>query len=676
MWSGGMRIGYTAAGSVLALALCAGPDRAIANEPQAQASEVSASVAAPVVARQLSPADIDALIPVPEAANVSPPTIASLGVPPAPLAGTTVSTPQSPVAPQRAEQPAADIVTSSISNDAAIMRAIPFPEAADVSPPTAKDVGAQLGRMAAGDIPVAEQLRETLGKPERSADRKRERAVLEAFYKERGYVPLWIENGEPNARMKAAIARVRAADADGLDASDYAIPSLAIGGPEDMADTELKMTNVVLAYAKHAASGRVIPNRISTNIEYSPPVLDQAKVLAQLASAKDVAKDIDGFNPPHPEYKALRVKLAELRGHKGEAGPVQVGSGAVLKKGMKDARVPALRERLGVTGEGGEVYDAALSDAVKAFQKQKGIAANGVLNQGTVNALNGRSRSKDIDIVVSNMERWRWLPRDLGKAFVMVNVPDFTLKVVKDGSVAWRTKIVVGKAATPSPIFSDEIENIQVNPTWHVPQSIIHGEYLPALAQDPTVLARMGLVLDRNRDGTISVRQPPGERNALGRIKFNFPNRFQVYLHDTPDKHLFAQERRSYSHGCMRVQNPTQFGEVLASIAMPQERYTSERFTKMFGSGEQWLKFKASIPVHITYMNAYVDDAGKLVIREDLYGYDGRVQSAMRGQYVQVSERSQRVEGGASAARRVAPQRQQAVQQPQQQRGFFFPFFQ
>jgi murein L,D-transpeptidase YcbB/YkuD len=264
----------------------------------------------------------------------------------------------------------------------------------------------------------------------------------------------------------------------------------------------------------------------------------------------------------------------------------------------------------------------------------------------------------------------------------MVNVPDFTLKVVDDHKTLFHTRIVVGKPNTPSPSFSAAIENILVNPTWHVPQSIIYNEYLPALEQDPGVLTRMGLVMDRAADGSISIRQPPSERNALGRIKFNFPNRYQVYLHDTPDKKLFAQERRAYSHGCMRVQNPTQFGEVLLSLAQPPElRYSADRLQRMFGSGEQWLNFKKKIPVHVTYMNAYVDDAGKLVVREDLYGYDARVRSALRGEYMAIAERSQKVTPGvipasaSNSARRIQARRQVVQEQPRRG-GFFFPWFQ
>ena len=227
------------------------------------------------------------------------------------------------------------------------------------------------------------------------------------------------------------------------------------------------------------------------------------------------------------------------------------------------------------------------------------------------------------------MERWRWLPRELGQSYVMVNIPDFSLKTVRGGTTVFHTRIVVGKPHTPSPTFSAQIENILVNPTWNVPESIIYGEYLPKLQEDPGLLDRLGLVMETKRDGTITIKQPPGIRNALGQIKFNFPNKFQVYLHDTSDKRLFASDHRAFSHGCMRVQNPTEFGEALLAISMPEQHYSAAQLQGMFGKGERWLNFKRKVPVHITYMNAFVDDAGKLVVRDDLYGYDGRVQSAL-----------------------------------------------
>jgi len=172
---------------------------------------------------------------------------------------------------------------------------------------------------------------------------------------------------------------------------------------------------------------------------------------------------------------------------------------------------------------------------------------------------------------------------------------------------------------------------ITVNPTWNVPPSIIQNEYLPAMAQDPAVLERMGLKIEQAADGTVRIWQPPGDRNALGRIRFNFPNKFLVYQHDTPDKHLFAHDKRAYSHGCMRVMDPLMYGEKLLSIVLPQEHYTQERLRKMFGGSEININFPTTIPVHLTYQTAFVDDAGKLVIRDDVYGRDSRVIAALKG---------------------------------------------
>jgi murein L,D-transpeptidase YcbB/YkuD len=221
------------------------------------------------------------------------------------------------------------------------------------------------------------------------------------------------------------------------------------------------------------------------------------------------------------------------------------------------------------------------------------------------------------------MERWRWNPHDLGADYVMVNIPDYTLKVVHDGKTVWTTKIVVGKpGGHATPLLTETMKYITVNPTWNVPPSIIRNEYLPALARDPNALARVGLRIGRNSDGSIRIYQPPGERNALGRIRFNFPNRFLVYQHDTPDKHLFAQSTRAYSHGCMRVQNPDEYAQVLLSITQPEDGYNAKKIRSMYGSGERTITFKKQIPVYITYQTAFADDGGKLDTRADIYGLD------------------------------------------------------
>ena len=193
---------------------------------------------------------------------------------------------------------------------------------------------------------------------------------------------------------------------------------------------------------------------------------------------------------------------------------------------------------------------------------------------------------------------------------------------MRDDQLYWNTRIVVGKPNLATPIMSATMKFITVNPTWNVPPSIIANEYLPALRSDPDALTRIGLKIEQNRDGTVRIYQPPGDANALGRIRFNFPNKFLVYQHDTPDKHLFAHDKRAYSHGCMRVQDPLMYGEKLLSIVLPKEKYTAERLRRMFGGSEINIDFPVHIPVHLTYQTAYVDDAGKLVIRDDIYGRD------------------------------------------------------
>ncbi|MBV8751794.1 MAG: L,D-transpeptidase family protein [Hyphomicrobiales bacterium] len=553
-------------------------------------------------------AAIEALIPVPEPANVPPPTISDIGG-----QATATVTPKAdvvPAIPAAAPAPAApaDATPAAAPNDVATAPAAPLD-------------------------PVAEKLREVLaGKLDRLIERKNERKPIEAFYTARNYAPLWSDNGAVNARAQAVIAPLRQADSDGLDPSDYPTPDFAAAAtPEALADAEIRLTSSVLTYARHAQIGRVHYSRVSADIVYSLVPPEPAEVLAKVAEAKDAGEALASYNPPHEGYRLLREKLAEARGRTGDGGPARIAAGPVLKVGMSDERVPQLRERLGLVAADNTTFDKALSEAVKKFQAGHDLSRTGTLNSATIDSLNGPKRGRDADVIIANMERWRWLPRDLGKAYVMVNIPEYMLKVVNNGSVVWRTRVVVGKPSMPTPLLSETMKYITVNPTWNVPPSIVHNEYLPALQQDPTALERIGLKVEHNRDGTVHIFQPPGAGNALGRIRFNFPNKFLVYQHDTPDKYLFAHDKRAYSHGCMRVQDPAKYAEVLLSIELPHEGYTQERIQRMFGTGEKDISFPKPIPVHLTYQTAYVDDAGKLVIREDIYGRDARVLAELRG---------------------------------------------
>ena len=429
-----------------------------------------------------------------------------------------------------------------------------------------------------------------------------------------------------------------------MDPTDYPVPSITAGAPAtDLAEAEIKLTESVLDYARHAQTGRVHFSRVAADIQYELVAPQSLDVLSKVATAKNAAEALDTFQPPHAAYKALRKKLAEVRGRGETAGPAQLAHGPVLELAidkktkqtilMMDERVPMLREKLGLAAVKGDLfYDKPLADAVAQFQKDKGLPSNGKLTQATVDAFNGKRHAKDDQIIIANMERWRWLPRDLGKAHVVLNVPDFTLQVYDKGASIWKTRVVVGKPGNhATPMLSETMKYITVNPTWNVPPSIVYNEYLPALQSDPTVLKRMGLNLSQRPDGSVHISQPPGAGNALGRVRFNFPNKFLVYQHDTPDKHLFAHPRRAYSHGCMRVQDPNKYAEVMTRLGMPGSNYTAEKIQSMYGNSEIDLRFTNPIPVHITYQSAFVDEHGALQIREDIYGRDARTLAALKG---------------------------------------------
>jgi murein L,D-transpeptidase YcbB/YkuD len=584
---------------------------------------VAAGLSLPVQSAPLTEDEISAAVPMPEPASLPPPTVSDIAPRPSTDSPTAATPAQaaSPAAARDSTQPTA-------------APAVAAPEIATPVVATPPAVAPAEAPALTIDQRVAEELRDMFGgKIDRIIDRKT-KAPVEAFYAARNYAPIWVENGAENARGNAAATYLAGVSADGLDPSDYPIPSFANADAGALAESELKLTATALTYARHAQIGRVHYSRVSADIFYDLVAPEPGAVLTKLADAKNIAEALDGFNPPHAGYKALKAKLAEARGRTGEPGRIRISAGKTLKPGMEDPRVPLLRERLGIAGDhASTAYDKVLGEAVKTFQREHDLAPTGVLNSATVDALNGPRRDRDADIIIANMERWRWLPRDLGRAYVMVNIPNYTLKVMDHAAMVWTTKIVAGQPGEKAtPLLSETMKYITVNPTWNVPPSIINNEYLPALAQDPTVLDRMGLKLEHNRDGSVHIYQPPGEANALGRIRFNFPNKFLVYQHDTPDKHLFAKDKRAFSHGCMRVQFPDKYAELLLSIANPKDGYTIEKIHRMYGTDERDIHLTTPIPVHLTYQTAFVDDAGHLVIREDVYGRDTRLLAALKGE--------------------------------------------
>jgi L,D-transpeptidase YcbB len=613
---------------------------------------------------------IDAAIPRPEPANVPPPTASDFKpetIAPAPdTAKVTEKAPETKPA-DVATAPAAEPVktepaktdpskseankSDTSKNDTATVTPAQPPAATAATPAAepAKEPVKAASNVPAADQPVADKLRDMLGaKSLRYFDRKAERAAVEKFYTAREFAPLWTQGGVVTASGKGVIARLKDAASDGLNASDYPVPDFAAATtPDALAEAELKLTASMLDYARQAQSGRMHWSQVSGDIQYPEHPTDPTEVLTNVTTAKDASVALDGYNPPQKLYRELKKKLAELRGE-GDGPAVQIADGPALKftpasgkrpaVEIEDARVPQLRAKLGVVTENADDthYDAKVAEAVRKFQAGAELKPTGVLDERTVKAINSPKRDRQIDTVIVNMERWRWLPRELGapsigNAYVILNIPDYTLKVMQHGEPVWTTKVVTGQPGVhATPLLTETMKFITVNPTWNVPPSIIYNEYLPALQQDPMVLERMGLKLDRASDGSIHISQPPGERNALGRIRFNFPNKFLVYQHDTPDKNLFAREERPFSHGCMRVQNPDQYASILLNITEPSAHYTPEKIRSMYGQSEIDLKFPTPIPVNITYQTAFVDDAGKLEFRKDVYGRDANMLALLR----------------------------------------------
>jgi L,D-transpeptidase YcbB len=614
-------------------------------------AETRASVTGTVTPAQPSEADLNSRIPLPDPIDVPPPSAKDVASPapekPAPAPETAVSSVPEP-AVTAAPQPKITFATQPAAATAPEPAVTPAPPAAVTSAPQPAETATAPAVVEPVLDPIGVKLKEAITtKLSRFVDRKDDRPGVESFYAARQYAPLWTDQGVLNARGKAVIAYLAGVSAEGLDPADYPAPAFKAGAePQALAEAELKLVDSVLTFARHAQNGRVHYTRVAGDILYHLVPPDPAQVLANLAQTSDVAKALDSYTPQHAGYKALKAKLAELRGQTAEPQApapapqiVQVPEGPILRLGDDDERVPLLRKRLQIADQASTRYDRQVVEAVKKFQEKAGLDDDGSVGPATLRALNNngiaskpRGRKDTIDIVLANMERWRWMPRELGKAHVMLNVPSFTLKVVNNGSKIWETRVVVGKPETATPILSETMKYITVNPTWNVPPSIVYGEYLPVLQQDPSALARMGLRVVQNNDGTIHIYQPPGDGNALGRIRFNFPNKFLVYQHDTPDKHLFAKETRAFSHGCMRVQDPLKYGEVLLSIARPKDNYTVDKLRSMYGPEEREITFPAPIPVHITYQTALVDESGKLVLRDDIYGRDSRTLAALKGE--------------------------------------------
>ncbi|WEK04840.1 MAG: L,D-transpeptidase family protein [Candidatus Devosia phytovorans] len=469
------------------------------------------------------------------------------------------------------------------------------------------------------------------------------------FYGGRHFEPIWLStdaNGDVTFSEPAQkiLKLFESAESEGLRPSDYLTPDLdptgAKGDPAKLAQLETAFSGATLRYATHIYTGRIAPQSVDANLDVQPKKLDEAALLVELATSKDPVKVLAALEPTHPEFLALKAALASFDGTQPDR-PAQIATGPSLKPGMTDARVPALRARLNLPPVEGMLYDDHMVEAMKLFQTAEKLDVDGVMGPATLVALNGGQPITKADII-ANMERWRWLPRDLGEFNVFVNIPEFRLAINRGQTEEYTTRVVVGSVKNQTPIFSDNIRHVVVNPYWNVPSSIIKGEIAPAVMRNPAYTDNQNMDLLYNGDvvspwqvnwGAVSstnfpfrVRQRPGPGNALGQIKFLFPNKHDVYLHDTPSKGLFGRAARALSHGCVRVEDPMAFAGALMANEPNISRASLEG---MFGPAEKWVNPETQIPVHLAYFTVRVDDNGELKGFGDIYGHNAKLIAAM-----------------------------------------------
>ncbi|MEJ8476069.1 L,D-transpeptidase family protein [Roseibium algae] len=465
------------------------------------------------------------------------------------------------------------------------------------------------------------------------------------FYREHGYTPVWLDENGLSEHGRLTLAAFADSNAHALNPENYAPLQFAERAEaaqteEDWVSLELDLADQFVRYATHLSSGRVQPNDVNKALNIFPHVPDPGMLLEQVAAASDFSVFLETLSPNTENYARLKLRLAQYRDKAALGEFTVIPDGEVLKPGMEDTRIALLRQRLAeedymlATDHSGDLYDGTLVEAVKTFQENHGLGVDGVIGQHTLEAINVPIQQRLIQMEL-NMERRRWMPDFLGDTYVFVNLADQNLKVVRNGKTWHTAKVVVGKPYHATPVFSDEMTYIEINPYWNVPYSIATKEYLPKLRKNPNALSGKGIrVFSGEQEVTptqvawnsysggkfpFKLRQDPGPKNALGRIKFMFPNSFNIYIHDTPSKTLFTQAQRDFSHGCIRVADPFALGDVL----LTDQGYDRAKLEALRDAGaRKVVKLATPIPVHLTYLTAWMNKDGSTNFRSDIYDRD------------------------------------------------------
>lgn len=420
---------------------------------------------------------------------------------------------------------------------------------------------------------------------------RKDREALTAYYASARHRPLWIDGGALSSRGRALAETLAGARSEGLDPADYPVarlePGTAAPTLAELAEAELKLSAAAMLYARDARGGRLEPGRLSGMITPKLDLPSAQTVLSALEASHAPGEALAGFNPAYPGYRALRAKLAEVRANRAAA---TIEPGPPPSKPVRQAAARQIGTR--------------------------------VATDGTAPGPNKAAPSRLEGDIVANMERWRWLPTETSANYIVVNIPEFRLRLFESGQVTHLARVATGTTSTQTPLFSGLIQFAVVNPSWYVPPSIMR-EHASRMAEDPTYAGRAGISVAR-AGKSVSYRMPPGPRNPLGNIKFMFPNDHAVYLHDTNGRGIFGASQRALSHGCIRLENPFSLGGKIMG-----GHWTEARLKSLVGHGERAIYLEQKLPISLAYFTVWVDESGEVQQFGDLYGHHRRVRMAL-----------------------------------------------